>query len=92
MENNDIIRRIRYIFDFNDSKMIELFELGGLEVTRAQISSWLKKEEDSDFKSIYDHELASFLNGFIVEKRGKREGPPMIAEKKLTNNIVFRKL
>ena len=92
MENNDIIRRIRYIFDFNDSKMIELFEQGGLEVTRAQISNWLKKEEDTDFKSIYDHELASFLNGFIVEKRGKREGPPMIAEKKLTNNIIFRKL
>mgnify|MGYP006145301859 CR=1 FL=1 len=92
MENNDIIRRIRYIFDFNDSKMIELFGQGELEVTRTQISSWLKKEEDLGFNSIFDHELAAFLNGFIIEKRGKREGPPMVAEKSLTNNIVFRKL
>lgn len=92
MENNDIIRRVRYIFDFTDSKMIELFGKGGLEVSRSQISNWLKKDEDAGFNSIYDPELASFLNGFIVVKRGKKDGPQMVAEKNLTNNIVLRKL
>jgi len=42
MTNNDILRRIRYTFDFNDSKMISLFGLADYEVTRAQISDWLK--------------------------------------------------
>lgn len=90
--NNDILRIIRYTFEFNDSKMIELFRSGGLEVTRTQVCDWLKKDDDPEFKGIYDVQLASFLNGFINEKRGKKEGEQPAAEKKLNNNIVFRKL
>lgn len=42
MTNNDILRRLRYTFDFNDSKMIAVFGLADHQVTRAQVSSWLK--------------------------------------------------
>lgn len=92
MTNNDILRRIRYTFDFNDSKMIQIFSLAGLEVSRQAISDWLKKEDDSSYKSLSDEQLASFLNGLIVEKRGKKDGPQPVPEKVLNNNIVFRKL
>jgi uncharacterized protein YehS (DUF1456 family) len=92
MTNNDILRRIRYAFDFDDSKMIEIFGLAECEVTRAQISDWLKKDDDEAFQAIYDKQLALFLNGLINLKRGKKEGEQPIAEKKLNNNIVFRKL
>jgi len=90
--NNDIIRRIRYIFDYNDSKMIELFALAGYETTRAEISDWLKKDEDPAFVKIDDYHLALFLNGLIVDKRGKKDGEMPEAEKRLNNNIIFRKL
>ena len=43
MTNNDILRRIRYTFDFNDSKMIAVFKLADYQVAREQISDWLKK-------------------------------------------------
>jgi len=92
MNNTDTIRQIRYIFDFSDSKMIELFGLAGLEVTRAEVCDWLKKEDDPDNKPIYDKQLAYFLNGFIIDKRGQREGPLPKAEKTLSNNLVLRKL
>ncbi len=92
MTNNDIIRHIRYIFDFDDSKMIELFSLAGHQITRAQICDWLKKESDPAFISLSDSQLATFLNGFINEKRGKREGEQPLPEKRLNNNIIFRKL
>ncbi|MEO5910344.1 MAG: DUF1456 family protein [Pelobium sp.] len=92
MTNNDIIRRIRFTFDFNDDKMIALFLSGGEEVSRAQISEWLKKDDDPDYKPIYDKDLAVFLNGFINLKRGEKEGEQRKPEKKLNNNIVFRKL
>lgn len=92
MNNNDILRSLRYTFELGDDKMIKLFGSGGLEVTRTQVCDWLKKDDDPDFKSIYDHQLAIFLNGFINEKRGKKEGVQPIAEKKLNNNIVLRKL
>jgi uncharacterized protein YehS (DUF1456 family) len=92
MTNNDVLRRIRYIFDFNDSKMIAIFALADSQVTREQISNWLKKEEDPDYQNCSDVLLATFLNGLINDKRGKKEGEQPKPEKKLTNNIIFRKL
>jgi uncharacterized protein YehS (DUF1456 family) len=92
MTNNDIIRRIRYIFDYNDSKMIGIFSLVDYQVTREQISSWLKKEDEPEYIGILDKDLASFLNGMIIDKRGKKEGPLPVAEKRLNNNQILRKL
>ncbi|GBE41538.1 MAG TPA: DUF1456 family protein [Nitrospirae bacterium] len=92
MTNNDVLRSIRYTFDFNDSKMISIFGLGDLQVTREQISDWLKKDDDPAFQKCSDNQMAIFLNGLINDKRGKKEGPQSKPEQRLTNNIVFRKL
>jgi len=90
--NNDILRRLRYSFDFNDTKMIALFAEAGVEVTREQVSDWLKQEEDPDYKACSDVLFASFLNGLINDRRGKKDGPQPEPEKRLSNNIIFRKL
>ncbi len=74
MTNNDILRRIRYIFDLNDSKMVAIFGLADCQVTRGQIRRWLKKEDDPMHQICSDTQLAMFLNGLIHEKRGKKEG------------------
>jgi uncharacterized protein YehS (DUF1456 family) len=92
VNNNDVLRRIRYAFDFNDSKMMALFALADLAATREQISAWMKKDDDPDFQSCSDSELAIFLNGLIIDRRGKKEGPLPVPEKRLTNNVIFRKL
>jgi len=92
MTQNDILRRIRYILDLDDSKMISIFSLAGPEVTRAQISDWLKKDDDPAYQQLSDLELATFLNGLIVEKRGKKDGPQPAPEQVLNNNIIFMKL
>lgn len=72
--------------------MIALFALADLEVTREEVSDWLKKENDEAYQLCTDTQLAIFLNGFIIHKRGKKDGPKPIPEKTLSNNIVFRKL
>jgi uncharacterized protein YehS (DUF1456 family) len=93
MNQNDILRRIRYTLDLDDSKMIAIFGLAGLEVTRAQISSWLKKDDHPEYQQLTDPELASFLNGLIIDRRGaKEEGPAPKPEKQLNNNTIFTKL
>ena len=92
MTNNDILRRIRYVFDFNDLKMIALFGLADYQVTREQISAWLKKDDDPAYQKCSDTQLAIFLNGLINDRRGKKEGPHPQPEQRLTNNIIFRKL
>ena len=92
MTNNDILKSIRYIFDFSDSKMIAVFALADHQVTREQVSDWLKKDDDPAIKTLADRQLAIFLNGLISHKRGKKEGVQPTPEKKLSNNIIFRKL
>ncbi|XGA78769.1 DUF1456 family protein [Halomonas sp. CH40] len=92
MTNNDILRRIRYAFDIKDNTMVDIFALADSQVTPAQVSAWLKKDEDDDFITMKDRELAAFLNGFISFKRGKRDGAAPKPETHLTNNMVFQKL
>jgi len=92
MTNNDVLRRVRYIFDFEDSKMIAIFAQADCIVTREQVSNWLKKDDDAAFQECSDEELATFLNGLINDKRGKKEGAQPEPEKRLTNNIIFKKL
>ncbi len=92
MTNNDILRRIRYTFDFNNRKMLEVFASAGYEAKPSQIIAWLQKDGDPDLVELNDNELAYFLNGFINEKRGKKEGEQPVPETTLNNNIIFRKL
>lgn len=92
MTNNDILRRIRYTFDFNDDKVIALFASGGSEVSREQISNWLRKDDHASFAELIDRDLAVFLNGLINDLRGKRDGPQPEPEERLSRNSVFVKL
>jgi uncharacterized protein YehS (DUF1456 family) len=92
VNNNDVLRKLRYTFNFNDKQMVAIFASAGEVVTREQVSAWLKKDSDSDFVALFDTKLAVFLNGFINEKRGKKPGPLAIPEKRLSNNIILTKL
>ena len=92
MTNNDILRRLRYTFNFSEAKMIALFGLAEHQVTQAQISGWLKKEDEPGYQPCSDTQLALFLNGLINDRRGKKDGPQPTPEQRLTNNIIVRKL
>jgi len=92
LSNNDIIRRLRYTFDFSDQQMIDIFQQADVKTTRSLISDWLKPETDSAYKIVHDNQLAAFLNGLINLKRGKREGTQPPIEQKLDNNLILKKL
>jgi len=72
--------------------MISLFKTANHNVERSLLSNWLKKEEDPLLVDLTDKELAIFLNGLIIEKRGKREGPIPEPEEILSNNMILKKL
>lgn len=92
MENNAILRSLCYTFSLNDRKVMDVFSLAGREVSLQQTDSWLKKDDEEGYVALYDQDLAYFLNGLIIEKRGKKDGKIPVAEKHLTNNIVLRKI
>jgi uncharacterized protein YehS (DUF1456 family) len=92
MRNNDILRRLRYTFDLKDSQMMALFDLAGAPVSWEQVSGWLKRDDDPSCQECDDARLAAFLNGLIIDKRGKKEGPQPAPENSLTNNVILMKL
>ncbi|WP_077066536.1 DUF1456 family protein [Catenovulum maritimum] len=93
MTNNDILRRIRYTFDYTEHKMSELIASAGKHSKPELITQWLKKDDDPDYVRCSDREFSSFLNGFINDKRGQKEdGTLAVVEDHLNNNIIFMKL
>ena len=48
MNNNDILIRLRYAFDIKDIGMVEIFKLGGIEVTKEEVQMMLKKSNEAE--------------------------------------------
>ncbi len=92
MTNNDVLRRIRYMFDFKDAEMIAVFAAADLVVTPEQIRDWLASDEELLYQELDDPNLAIFLNGLINHKRGRRPGAQPEPETILNNNIIVTKL
>lgn len=92
MNNNDVLRQLRFIFNFSNKEMIQIFKLGELGVEEEEVIKWMKKEEDPNFLILQDLKLAHYLNGFVNLKRGKKDGPSVETEQTLNNNIILRKL
>jgi uncharacterized protein YehS (DUF1456 family) len=91
MNNNDILIRLRYALDIKNTDMVEIFKLGGIELTKEEMLKMLVKLKDSyhdevDYDGDIDEDeenikcdnymLESFLNGLIIFKRGKQESKP----------------
>ncbi|OUR63753.1 hypothetical protein A9Q74_00190 [Colwellia sp. 39_35_sub15_T18] len=92
MINNDILRRVSGIFDFNDEKIQAVFALNQGDINAEQLADIFKEKNDPAYRELLDVELASFLNGLIIDKRGKKEGPQHQAEQVLNNNLIFNKV
>jgi uncharacterized protein YehS (DUF1456 family) len=89
MDNNDILIRLRYALDIKNTDMVEIFKLGGIEVTKEELLKLLTKSKDSyDNEVVKDDDIdeenikcthfmfESFLNGLIIFKRGKQDTKP----------------
>lgn len=102
MNNNDIIRRLRYALDISDVKLIEIFSLGGEKVEIENIKNFLKKDHEDGFVTLKNEELKKFLDGFVIFKRGvhvPKPGQKPAQEDDLhpkknsnNNNIILKKL
>ena len=115
MDNNDILIRLRYALDINNTRMLEIFKLGGAELTAEEVRKLLIKSKETykydndvdEHDEIEEKEenikcknsiLESFLNGFIIFKRGKQDPKPGQPEKTVLtknenpNNMLLKKM
>ena len=95
MNNNDVLRRLRYAVDLNDVALTEIFKLVGYNLKTEEIKAMLKKEEDEGYVELSNEMMMMFLEGFIIYKRGKLEskpGQPAPVRENINNNVIFKKL
>lgn len=94
MQNNDILRRLRYALDLNDATMIAIFKLAEHEITKDELLNFLKKDEQEGFVELNHQTMALFLEGLITHKRGKPTTPIVQAAPVtfLSNNDVLKKI
>lgn len=75
MDNNDLLRRLRYALRCDDSNTSRLIQLGDGDASTAQVARWRAKEDAEDFEACSSKAIESFLGGLIIENRGPRDTP-----------------
>lgn len=98
MNNNDVLRSIRYTLDLGDVRLVSMLGLDEAK-GREAVAAMLKKEEDADFLSCNDVQMQHFLDALITLRRGALpeaskampdQSPPK--PERLTNNVILKKL
>lgn len=95
MTNNDVLRSLRYLLNMSEPALVGIFKLGEQDISIAEIADFLRGEEDEGYVACPDAVMLGFLNGLIIHKRGKSERAPdpnAKPERKVTNNLVLKKL
>ena len=95
MINNDVLRAIRYMLDLSDGKVVELVHLAdpAAPLTKDDVQAVLKKDDEPGYVECSNKLLALFLDGLVIHRRGADEShPPRPPEKRVTNNVVLKKL
>jgi len=95
MNNNDILRRVRYALDISNPAMIDIFKLSGCTLELPTLLKLLKKEEEEDFISCSNPLLSFFLDGLIIHRRGRRDSADDQVPKPdaaFNNNAILKKL
>jgi uncharacterized protein YehS (DUF1456 family) len=105
MDNNDILIRLRYALEIKNKEMAEIFNLGGVEVAVPEVIKILTKSDEDETENddqikCNNNMLDSFLNGFIIFKRGKQEPKPgqldtpesSLKKSANVNNLLLKKV
>jgi len=94
MNNNDLLRRLRYALRLNGESIAEICRLAGHEIGPIEVLKLLKKEDEHGFTVCDDTVMNAFLDGLITHRRGRREAgsAPLPVPGDLTNNTILRKL
>lgn len=95
MNNNDVLRSLRYAIDCSDIAVTQIAALGGQQIDKADVIGMMKKEEEAGFIPCSFTQLDGFLDGLIIQKRGKMEprpDQPPPATIAFSNNGVLKKL
>lgn len=92
MDNNYVFYKLRKTFRWDEEKIGDLFKSVDYTFSPLTLFAWMKQEQYEGFQEMPDEALAALLNGFIIDRRGLKDGKIPETEATLNNNMIFRKL
>ncbi len=96
MDNNDILRRLRYALNITDLRLIELFKLVGRDIAKSELEGIFLKEGEPGYLPCGDELLGLLLDALVLDRRGAREGsgarPGPRPGERLSNNDVLKRI
>jgi len=97
MDNNDILKRLRYALNITDLKVVELFKLAGYDIPKPELESIFKTEDEAGYVECPDSLMDTFLEGLVISRRGKK--PEAAAgdarprgKARLNNNDILKRI
>lgn len=100
MNNNDRLTRLRYALDIRDNDMVEIFNLGGMTISKEDVQALFKRisnedSEENEYAKVCTNEMFErFLNGLISSQRGVKDGgqPELELHDHNANNLLLKKV
>lgn len=81
LTNNDIMKKLRVALKYRDEDIIRVLEHVDFKVSKSELGALFRNEDHPNFKKCGDQILRNFLNGLIIEKRGRRDDKPIPKDK-----------
>lgn len=95
MNNNDVLRSVRFALDISETTIAKIIKLTGFDVQKTDLINMMKKEDEPDYAYCTDEILNAFLDGLIIQRRGPMpaaSSQEAAAPLRMDNNVVLKKL
>jgi uncharacterized protein YehS (DUF1456 family) len=97
VNNNDVLKRLRYALNITDLKVVELFKLVGYDIAKPELESIFKTEDEAGYVECGDALMEKFLDALVISRRGKRENaadarPKSGGRPRVYNNDILKRL
>ena len=83
------------MLDLSDVRVADIARIADpdLAIGKDEVRRFLGKEDAEDYLACRDRVFACFLDGLVVDRRGRNESQPQRpVELRVTNNLVLKKL
>ncbi len=73
--NNDVMKKLRVALQLRDTDIIAILRLAEFDISETELSAVFRREDHPHYRACGDQLLRRFLDGLIIQYRGKRELP-----------------
>jgi uncharacterized protein YehS (DUF1456 family) len=96
VNNNDVLKRLRYALNITDRKVVEMLKSVEYDIPKAELESMFKTEDEDGYVECGDALMAKFLDALVLSRRGDREGeadkPRTEGRPRLYNNDILKRI